>query len=57
MTLADKLIKDFEQLPEEKKKEVLDFVEFLKQKEQREVENLMDEVIRENREALEELSK
>ena len=30
MSLAQKLIKDFEQLSEDKKKEVIDFVEFLK---------------------------
>ncbi len=30
MSLAEKLIKDFEQLSEDKKKEVNDFVEFLK---------------------------
>ena len=35
MSLAEKLIKDFEQLSEDKKKEVIDFVEFLKIKERR----------------------
>lgn len=57
MTLAEKLIKEFEQLTEEKKKEVIDFVEFVKVKEQKEIENLMDSVIAENKEALEELAK
>lgn len=57
MTLAEKLIKAFEQLTEEKKKEVIDFVEFVKAKEQKEVENLMDAVIAENKEALKELAK
>ncbi|HEX9060183.1 MAG TPA: hypothetical protein VF941_08375 [Clostridia bacterium] len=57
MTLAEKLIKEFEQLTEEKKREVIDFVEFIKAKEQRELENLMDSVIAENKEALEELAK
>ncbi|MBA1334677.1 MAG: Ribonucleases G and E [Firmicutes bacterium] len=57
MSLAEKLIKEFEQLTEEKKKEVIDFVEFIKAKEQKEIENLMDTVIDENREALEELAK
>jgi uncharacterized protein YfbU (UPF0304 family) len=57
MTLAEKLIKEFEQLTEEKKKEVIDFVEFVKVKEQKDIENLMDTVIVENREALEELAK
>ncbi|AFL99016.1 Protein of unknown function (DUF2281) [Desulfitobacterium dehalogenans ATCC 51507] len=57
MTLAEKLLKDFEQLTEEKKKEVIEFVEFIKSKEQREIETLMETVINENREALEELAK
>ncbi len=57
MTLAEKLIKDFEQLTEEKKKEVIDFVEFVKAKEQRDIENLMNTVIAENKEALKELAK
>ncbi|EHL09012.1 hypothetical protein [Desulfitobacterium hafniense] len=57
MTLAEKLLKEFEQLTEEKKQEVIDFVEFIKTKEQREIETLMETVINENREALEELAK
>lgn len=57
MTLAEKLVKEFERLTEEKKKEVIDFTEFIKTKEQREIENLMDTVINENKEALEELVK
>ena len=57
MTLAEKLIKDFEQLPEDKKKQVIDFVEFIKTKEQKELECLMDNVISENMEALKELAK
>jgi TPP-dependent pyruvate/acetoin dehydrogenase alpha subunit len=57
MTLAEKLIKEFEQLTEEKKKEVIDFVEFVKAKEQKEIETLMDSVISENKEALKELAK
>lgn len=57
MTLAEKLIGEFEKLTEEKKKEVIDFVEFIKTKEKREIENLMDTVIAENNEALKELAK
>lgn len=57
MTLAEKLMKEFEQLTEEKKKEVIDFVEFVKAKEQKEFVNLMDSVIAENKEALKELAK
>lgn len=57
MTLADKLIKEFEKLPEEKKIQVIDFVEFLKDKEKRNIEIVMDDVIMENLEALKELAK
>jgi Asp-tRNA(Asn)/Glu-tRNA(Gln) amidotransferase B subunit len=57
VSLAEKLIKDFEELPETQKREVVDFVEFLKIKNQKKLESMMDEVIFENKEALEELAK
>lgn len=57
MTLAEKLMVEFVQLTEEKQKEVIDFIEFIKVKEQREIENLMDAVITENNEALKVLAK
>lgn len=57
MNLAEKLVVEFEQLSEEKKREVIDFVEFVKAKEQKELESLMDLVISENTQALEELAK
>ncbi|WP_017413799.1 DUF2281 domain-containing protein [Clostridium tunisiense] len=57
MSLAEKLIRDFEDLPEIQKREVIDFVEFLKIKNQRRLEKMMDEVIFENKEALDELAK
>lgn len=55
MSLEEKLLKDFQSLSDDKKREVIDFVEFLKTR-NREVENSMDEIIEENRDALEELS-
>lgn len=57
MSLAEKLVKDFEQLSDEKKKEVIDFVEFLKIKEKKEKIRLMDFIIDENQDALKELAK
>lgn len=57
MSLAEKLIKDFETLTEDKKMEVIDFVDFLKNKDQKKLENMMDLIIVENKVALEELSK
>ncbi|WP_141705392.1 DUF2281 domain-containing protein [Vulcanibacillus modesticaldus] len=56
MSLEEKLLKDFQSLSDDKKREVIDFVEFLKIR-NREVVNLMDDIIEENREAFEELSK
>lgn len=57
MSLAEKLVKDFEELSDEKKKEVIDFVEFLKMKEKKGKIELMDFIIDENQEALKELAK
>lgn len=57
MSLAEKLLKEFQELTEEKKMQVIDFIEFLKTKDQKKVENMMDNIIEENREALKELSK
>jgi len=57
MTLAEKLLQDFQDLPEEKKQQVIDFVEFLKCKQQQELEAMMDDIIDTNKEALLELAK
>lgn len=57
MSLEKKLLDDFLSLPEDKKLEVIDFVEFLKSKNNANVESLMDEIIKENHEALKELAK
>ncbi len=52
MTLAQKLVNEFESLTDNQKKEVIDFVEFLKQKNDKRIEAFMDEVIFENEEVL-----
>lgn len=57
MSLEEKLIREFQNLPEDKKREVIDFVEFLKYKEQGGIEALMDKIIDDNKDALEELAK
>jgi uncharacterized protein YfbU (UPF0304 family) len=57
MSLAEKLVKDFEQLTEEKKREVIDFVEFLRIKQKKGKIELMDFIIDENDDALKELAK
>ena len=57
MTLAEKLVLNFNELNEIEQRKVVDFVEFLKHKKEKELFNLMDEVIDENQVALDELSK
>lgn len=57
MALAQKLVNAFKILTDNQKEEVIDFVEFLKQKNDKMIEDLMDEVILENKEALKELAK
>jgi hypothetical protein len=57
MSIEEQLIRGFQELPEDKKQEVLDFVEFLKTRNAKKLEHLMDDIISENKEALEELSK
>ena len=56
MSIEERLIRNFQDLPDDRKQEVLDFVEFLKRKEQKKIEQIMDDIISDNHEALEELS-
>jgi uncharacterized protein YfbU (UPF0304 family) len=57
MSLAEKFIKEFEALPEERKKEVIDFIEFIKVKESKNLNGMMDRIIEDNLEAFKELAK
>ncbi|MBB6024865.1 ribosomal silencing factor RsfS [Paenibacillus sp. JGP012] len=57
MSIEEKLIQDFLTLPDDKKIEVIDFVEFLKNRSNKQMDSLMDDIINENIEALRELSK
>lgn len=57
MSLYERLIEDFEELPKIRNREGIDFVEFLKQKNHKRLEEMMDETIFENKDALEELAK
>ena len=57
MSLAEKFIKEFEALPEERKKEVIDFIEFIKAKESKSLDGMMDRIIEDNLEAFKELAK
>ena len=57
MTLAEKLLQEFQELPEDKQRQTIDFVEFLRAKEQKELEIMMDAVIADNKETFLELAK
>ncbi|MNO53510.1 hypothetical protein D3C76_439590 [compost metagenome] len=57
MSIEEKLIQDFLTLPDDKKLEVIDFVEFLKIRSNKQMELFMDDIINENIEALRELAK
>jgi hypothetical protein len=57
MSLAEKLVEICNSLTEDKKTEIIDFAEFLKQKQEKEDEEIFKKVISENAEALEELAK
>jgi hypothetical protein len=57
MSLAEKLMGEFNELPDDKKQEVIDFVEFLKQRTEKNIDSLMNKIINDNEEALKELAK
>lgn len=57
MSLAEKFVKEFEQLPDDKKREVIDFIEFLKSKDKKVLSSMMDGIIDDNIDALRELAK
>lgn len=57
MSMSESLIKDFQTLSEEKQREVIDFVEYLKNKEKTNIEVAIDEVLVQNAEAFKELAK
>lgn len=57
MTLAEKLLQEFQALPADKQQQVVDFVEFLRNRQRKDIENMMDEIITENKEAFVELAK
>lgn len=57
MTLVEKFVKEFEELSTDRQAEVIDFIEFLKEKENKKIEGLMDLIIDENKDALLELAK
>ncbi|WP_158738749.1 DUF2281 domain-containing protein [Alteribacillus sp. YIM 98480] len=60
MSVEKRFLHEFQSLPKDKQQEVIDFIEFLHHKEKKEEEklsSLMDDVMKDNKEALKELSK
>jgi len=57
MSLPEEIMLEVESMNDAQKREVLDFARFLRMKEERELDHLMDHLIDENIEALMELAK
>lgn len=57
MTLAQKLLEVIENISEEKLGEIIDFAEYLKEKELKENKSLIDSLVADYDEALKELAK
>jgi len=57
MSIPEKFLKEFELLSEQSQKEVIDFAEYLKIKEEKEVDKVIDKIVVENAEAFKELAK
>lgn len=57
MTLAEKLLQVVENISDEKLGEIIDFAEYLKEKESKETRNIIDNLVNKYDEALKELAK
>jgi len=57
MSLEEIILKEVQSLPKEKQAEVIDFIGYLKAKELKEDEEIINQIITENAEALTELAK
>lgn len=57
MSLPEEIMLELEEMDDSQKKEVLDFARFLRMKEERELDALMDRIIKDNLEAFKELAK
>lgn len=55
--MVEKFIEEYQKLNEEQKREVINFIEFLKYKEEKEDASIITKVITENEKALKELRK
>lgn len=57
MTLAEKLLDIVKDIPQDRLTEIIDFAEFIKEKENKKTLDIIDQVFIENDEALRELAK
>ena len=57
MTLAEKLLDIVKDIPQDRLTEIIDFAEFIKEKENKKTLDIIDQVFLENDEALRELAK
>lgn len=57
MSLPEAILNEVESMNDFQKQEVLDFARYLKQKEEQKFKALVEDIITENKEALEELAK
>jgi len=51
MTSSEKLLQEFQALPDDKQQQVIDFIELLGNNQKKKLENMMDAVIVENKTA------
>ena len=56
MSVPEEILMELEEMNDEQRVQVLDFARFLRQKEEREFDRLVDQVIDDNMEALRELA-
>jgi len=57
MSLPEEIMHELKSMNDHQKQEVLDFVRFLRMKEEKELDALMDSIIEDNLEAFKELAK
>ena len=57
MSIPERILQEARDLPEQQQRQLLDFALFLKMREERELDSMMDDIISENLSAFEELAK
>ena len=57
MSIPERILQEARELPEQQQRQLLDFALFLKMREERELDSMMDDNISENLPAFEELAK